>query len=137
MVGLLVSWIQLLDSAGSGAEQAAPEASDFQLVAVSRPAACATAACARCQPPHASAAPAVPHMGSPALGPGQHSAVSMLQEVVKQQFDPDRFTGIFSKGGTGPPKWLDGIIAHRHAGCGARGSGLSPGCRCTCAQVCG
>ena len=37
----------------------------------------------------------------------------MLQEVVRQQFDPDKFTGVFNKGGSGPPKWLDGIITHR------------------------
>ena len=36
-----------------------------------------------------------------------------VQEVVKQQFDPEKFAGIFSKGGSGPPKWLDGIIEHR------------------------
>ena len=34
MVGLLVSWIQLLDSAGISHTQSTPEASEFQLVAV-------------------------------------------------------------------------------------------------------
>lgn len=36
-----------------------------------------------------------------------------VQEVVKQHFDPDKFAGIFQKGGSGPPKWLDALASHR------------------------
>lgn len=48
---------------------------------------------------------------------------SLLQEVVKQQFDPEKFAGIFQKGSSAPPKWLDGLIAHRSAL-----AGLAPCC---------
>lgn len=39
-----------------------------------------------------------------------------LQELAKQHFDPDKFSGIFTGGGGGPPRWLDGpggLIADR------------------------
>lgn len=36
-----------------------------------------------------------------------------LQELVKQNFDPDKFAGVFMRGGGGPPRWLDGLLQDR------------------------
>eukprot|EP00193_Tetraselmis_chui_P015289 CAMPEP_0177771694 /NCGR_PEP_ID=MMETSP0491_2-20121128/11758_1 /TAXON_ID=63592 /ORGANISM="Tetraselmis chuii, Strain PLY429" /LENGTH=165 /DNA_ID=CAMNT_0019289319 /DNA_START=6 /DNA_END=500 /DNA_ORIENTATION=+ len=33
--------------------------------------------------------------------------------MVKERFDVERFAGVFSKGGSGPPPWLDGLAADR------------------------
>lgn len=30
------------------------------------------------------------------------------QELAKELFDPDKFSGVFTSGGSGPPRWLDG-----------------------------
>lgn len=43
-----------------------------------------------------------------------------MQELAKKYFDPDKFTGIFTGGGGGPPKWLDGakgLLADRSGHC--------------------
>ena len=40
-------------------------------------------------------------------------SVRLLQELVKQKFDSSRFAGVFTRGGGGPPKWLDGLAADR------------------------
>jgi len=29
---------------------------------------------------------------------------------VKQKFDPEKFAGVFTRGGGGPPRWLDGLL---------------------------
>ena len=34
--------------------------------------------------------------------------VSVLQELAQQRFDPEKFAGIFTSGGGGPPRWLHG-----------------------------
>ena len=31
-----------------------------------------------------------------------------LQELAQQRFDPEKFAGIFTSGGGGPPRWLHG-----------------------------
>ncbi|KAK9909351.1 hypothetical protein WJX75_000889 [Coccomyxa subellipsoidea] len=31
-----------------------------------------------------------------------------LRELAKELFDPDKFSGVFTSGGSGPPRWLDG-----------------------------
>lgn len=31
-----------------------------------------------------------------------------IQELAKDLFDPDKFSGVFTSGGSGPPRWLDG-----------------------------
>mmetsp|Transcript_35814 Transcript_35814/g.91489 ORF Transcript_35814/g.91489 Transcript_35814/m.91489 type:complete len:357 (+) Transcript_35814:434-1504(+) len=36
---------------------------------------------------------------------------SFLQNMVKERFDVDKFAGVFTKGGSGPPSWLDGLAA--------------------------
>jgi hypothetical protein len=38
-----------------------------------------------------------------------------VQELIKQRFDPAKFAGVFTRGGGGPPKWLDGLAADRSA----------------------
>ena len=35
------------------------------------------------------------------------------QELVKQKFEPEKFAGVFSRGGSGPPRWLDGLLQDR------------------------
>ena len=51
------------------------------------------------------------------LGCHEHDKQRLgLQELAKQHFDPDKFSGIFTGGGGGPPRWLDGpggLIADR------------------------
>ena len=41
------------------------------------------------------------------------SGSGVKQGLAKQRFDPEKFSGVFSSGGSGPPKWLDGLAADR------------------------
>jgi len=54
--------------------------------------------------------------GSNANGTGQSGGESneffFLQKLVKERFDLDKFAGVFSTGGSKPPKWLDGLAAN-------------------------
>ena len=46
------------------------------------------------------------------------SAISVLQELAQQRFDPEKFAGIFTSGGGGPPRWLhgnNGLLAAKYA----------------------
>ena len=39
-----------------------------------------------------------------------------LQRLTEQRFDPEKFAGIFTSGGGGPPRWLhgsNGLIADK------------------------
>ncbi|GAB4822406.1 hypothetical protein N2152v2_009452 [Parachlorella kessleri] len=36
-----------------------------------------------------------------------------LRQLAKERFDPQRFAGIFSSGGSGAPQWLNGLIAEK------------------------
>jgi hypothetical protein len=39
-----------------------------------------------------------------------------LQRLTEQRFDPEKFAGIFTSGGSGPPRWLhgsNGLIADK------------------------
>ncbi len=45
----------------------------------------------------------------PAGGPPKRAACA-AQELVKQKFDPEKFAGVFTRGGGGPPRWLDGLL---------------------------
>ncbi|BDA42837.1 Negative elongation factor D [Coccomyxa sp. Obi] len=47
------------------------------------------------------------------LGDGSASVAAFdeayyLRELAKDLFDPDKFSGVFTSGGSGPPRWLDG-----------------------------
>ncbi len=55
-----------------------------------------------------------------------------MQELVKQKFEPEKFAGVFSRGGSGPPRWLDGLLQDR---CGAFNSYFSiRPIRCLCEE---
>ncbi|KAK9822993.1 hypothetical protein WJX81_003185 [Elliptochloris bilobata] len=43
----------------------------------------------------------------------EHDEASFLRELVKQKFEPDKFAGVFTRGGSGPPRWLDGLLQDR------------------------
>ena len=54
-----------------------------------------------------------PTLDGASFGSGSMQATEItglpgMQELAKKYFDPDKFTGIFTGGGGGPPKWLDG-----------------------------
>ena len=59
----------------------------------------------------------------PAVATG-HSCAFHMQELVKQKFEPEMFAGVFSRGGSGPPRWLDGLLQDRCGVCLYQGYGL-------------
>jgi len=54
--------------------------------------------------------------GTEATGAVPFSAMDeayFLRQLVLEKFDPQKFSGIFSAGGSGAPKWLSGLISDR------------------------
>lgn len=54
--------------------------------------------------------------GTAATGVVPFSAMDeayFLRQLVLEKFDPQKFSGIFSAGGSGAPKWLSGLISDR------------------------
>ena len=59
----------------------------------------------------------------PAVATG-HDCALHAQDLVKQKFEPEKFAGVFSRGGSGPPRWLDGLLQDRCDLCSDVGWGL-------------
>lgn len=61
-----------------------------------------------------------------------------VQTLAEQRFDLEKFAGIFTSGGGGPPRWLqgsNGLLADKCASCGgcsphSRHPGGTPSCDC-------
>ena len=60
-----------------------------------------------------------------------------MQELIKQRFDPSKFSGVFTRGGGGPPKWLDGLASDRHASEHRSGHVMESVLLCACNAITG